>query len=204
MPIFNDTKDTSLHEGARKAALLLSILDPDVVEKLLELFEPRVVDAIVEEAKRVKVEQTSLDEVEEIVNEFLTSFGVDDRELASALLDEAKRTMHERSLNGVSDNGVFNSENDSKEQIPVSSLDVFDPNKIVDALRGERPTIISGVLSLVSQQRRSKILRQLEIDVSKTYNDSLLAAIKRSFSRLVPTSSMKTLESLFFEHMLEK
>ncbi|MBR5759351.1 MAG: hypothetical protein IKX88_12215, partial [Thermoguttaceae bacterium] len=73
---FGRKEENSLRDGARKAALLLSILDSDVVEKLLALFDPKIVEIIVDEAKRVKVEQISLDEVEPIVNEFLTTFGV--------------------------------------------------------------------------------------------------------------------------------
>ncbi|MBP5621272.1 MAG: hypothetical protein J6X44_04580, partial [Thermoguttaceae bacterium] len=143
MTNYDKKKEESFHDGARKAALLLSILEPDVVEKLLALFDPNIVDIIVDEAKRVQVEQISPDEVELIVNEFLTSFGVDDRELASVLLGEAKRTLGERLRSERSRYSGTSDEKAPNEQVPVSSLDVFDPDSLVQTLKGERPTVIA-------------------------------------------------------------
>ncbi|MBR4753446.1 MAG: hypothetical protein IK077_17000 [Thermoguttaceae bacterium] len=201
---FGRKEENSLRDGARKAALLLSILDSDVVEKLLALFDPKIVEIIVDEAKRVKVEQISLDEVEPIVNEFLTTFGVDDHELASVLLGEAKRSLGERLQNASRHNSKSAVEGNDAEQVPVSSLDVFEPGGLAHALRGERPTIVASVLGLVSSKRSRQIMELFAKGSSKTFDDRSLAAIKNSSSFLTPSSAMKRLESVFFEHMLEK
>lgn len=204
MTSFDKKEEDSFHDGARKAALLLSILEPDVVEKLLALFDPKIVDIIVDEAKRVQVEQISLDEVELIVNEFLTSFGVDDRELASVLLGEAKRTLGERLRNERCRHNETNEEKAPDEQVPVSSLDVFNPDSLAQALIGERPTVIASVLSLVSSARGQQTMKVLAADSSNSFDNRFLTVVENSLSFLTPNSAMKRLESVFFEHMLEK
>jgi len=201
MPNIEDADEKTLREGARRAALLLSVLDSDTVEELLKLFEPKVVDVIVDEAARVKSEHISYDEVESIVNDFLSSFGVSDCEFASALLGEAKRTVGERLKNETNSSLGKNS---FAEHPPVLALEAFEPIRLLQALEGERPTIVAGILSLVTPKFYKQVADQYVADASKTIRGQDFAIVESSLSYLTPTSVMKRLESAFFERMLEQ
>lgn len=58
-------------EGARKVALLLSMVDPKTADALLAQFEPGVVEEIVREAKNIK--DAPPEDFEAVVSEFLRS-----------------------------------------------------------------------------------------------------------------------------------
>ncbi len=123
--------------GARKAAILLSVLDRKTAQALLNLFEPEVAAEIASEAKRVKPEKLSTNEIELIVREFVDSFFNNDRQLADALLGEAKQTLARRDDNEKHEENI---------------------GAVVNALAQERPTISAAILSTFSKELREKAL----------------------------------------------
>lgn len=145
MGFSNNEVDTSLKtsnddNGARKAAILLSLLDSKTVGVLLGMFDPCVAAEIAEEAKRVTPERISLHEIENIVQEFVDSFFDSDKQLADALIGEAKQTLGRR------------------EPVELANQEKIELGVIVDALLRERPTTIAAILTAFPPDRRADII----------------------------------------------
>lgn len=137
--------------GARKVALLLSILDSRTACALLDLFDDDVANRIVEKARTIKTERISPEEIEPIVKEFVQSFGGDSK-LTRALLAEAKRTLDSGAVKRNDSHGL------SKYNPETAVLaERLDRKQFVLKLQNERPTTILAILSSMPIQLRKEI-----------------------------------------------
>ena len=72
--------------GARKVALFLSTLDRKTAEVLLRNFDPQIAKEIIKEASLIKEEAISRENIELIIEEFVTSFSEDTSKFSNILL----------------------------------------------------------------------------------------------------------------------
>ena len=195
-------KNLGKQEGARKAALLLSILDPEVANSLLKRFEPSVAVEIAKEAKRVDVSQITESDVEAIVEEFLESFGVYDPGMAEALLGEAKRTVSERQSRDAErlEDGANVADIDMSS---FSALSVFEPETVARAIQGERPSTIAAVLLRLEPEQRDETLELLPEELAATVREVGAFFISERQGTLTSNATVKRLEDALCDRALE-
>ena len=195
-------KNVGKQEGARKAALLLSILDPEVANSLLKRFEPSVAVEIAKEAKRVDVSQITESDVEAIVEEFLESFGVYDPGMAEALLGEAKRTVSERQSRDAErlEDGANVADIDMSS---FSALSIFEPETVARAIQGERPSTIAAVLLRLEPEQRDETLELLPEELAATVREVGAFFISERQGTLTSNATVKRLEDALCDRALE-
>lgn len=187
----NGEERASSREGLRKVALLLSILECDVADSILKLFDSKTVTVIVKEAERIKKDPISVSEVEAVVSEFLNTFSNLDQKLANAVLQGARNVIGANSV--ARRNNVVN---ESSSELEVKSEE--SSMKVVgERLRKERPTIIGSVISSVSTDCRQDLVELLPADLQTSVqtvrgsfsltgeSDFLTNSVRKRLGRLV-------------------
>lgn len=144
------------NEGARRVAILLSVLEPKTVCDLLGMFEPRVANAIADEAKVIKNESISTKEIETIVQKFVNSFLDTEPDLAKKIQEQANRVLRI----GRNDECFISEKlapSENKESVSLN-WDSIDWVLVAQRLAKERPTTVSCILNSFPMEYREKVL----------------------------------------------
>ena len=183
-----DRNNQLSNDGARKVALFLSVLDQETAEKLLTLLDPDVAVAVASEAK--KIGTVSPEDVEKIISEYLEKVGDDafGEELTDALVAQARSSVLKR------DESEIQMES-ADSDVQLSSLDAVDLNRLAVLLAVERPVIVAAALTLLSSNRRAKLLALLPEDKRAVVSG---ITMKSGVSK-----ALKQLEDVLFERALD-
>lgn len=183
-----DRNNQLSNDGARKVALFLSVLDQETAEKLLTLLDPDVAVAVASEAK--KIGAVSPEDVEKIISEYLEKVGDDafGEELTDALVAQARSSVLKRDESGIQ---MESADSD----VQLSSLDAVDLNRLAVLLAVERPVIVAAALTLLSSNRRAKLLALLPEDKRAVVSG---ITMKSGVSK-----ALKQLEDVLFERALD-
>ncbi len=183
-----DRNNQLSNDGARKVALFLSVLDQETAEKLLTLLDPDVAVAVASEAK--KIGAVSPEDVEKIISEYLEKVGDDafGEELTDALVAQARSSVLKR------DESEIQMES-ADSDVQLSSLDAVDLNRLAVLLAVERPVIVAAALTLLSSNRRAKLLALLPEDKRAVVSG---ITMKSGVSK-----ALKQLEDVLFERALD-
>lgn len=168
--------------------MFLSVLDQETAEKLLTLLDPDVAVAVASEAK--KIGAVSPEDVEKIISEYLEKVGDDafGEELTDALVAQARSSVLKR------DESEIQMES-ADSDVQLSSLDAVDLNRLAVLLAVERPVIVAAALTLLSSNRRAKLLALLPEDKRAVVSG---ITMKSGVSK-----ALKQLEDVLFERALD-
>ncbi len=153
-------RDDKAMSGARKAAILLSVLGEDVAAEVFRNLGEEDLQRVADEVS--KLEPIPVEVSVGIFEEYLQR--TEEQDYAShGGLDLAKRLLF-KALGEDEANGILQSLTKSRESTPVERLQRADAAKLSRFLEGEHPQTIALVLGQLGERQASALLISLPAD----------------------------------------